>query len=237
MALNSSNQGAANSLASAWPHKVTDGTNTQAVKAASTPAAATDPAAVVAISPNNTPTVQPGNTANTTPWLMKPHDGTAVLFTPAAASADGIANPTQGSITVEPLLFNGTTWDRQRGNTHVIVDSGVKTVSFSSALQTNYNARGVIVTFNISAISGTSAALTAQLRYTYDGGTSFVSIPGAVTASMTSPTAQALQVYPGVVTTANQSISWALPRQWQILYTISGTTPSLTVNITADYIV
>lgn len=58
--------------------KVTDGTNTAAVKAASTAAVATDPAMVVAISPNNTVaatqsgtwTVQPGNTANTTAWLV-----------------------------------------------------------------------------------------------------------------------------------------------------------------------
>jgi hypothetical protein len=59
--------------------KITDGTNVAAVKAASTAALATDKAFVVAISPNNTVavtesgawTVQPGNTANTTPWLFK----------------------------------------------------------------------------------------------------------------------------------------------------------------------
>jgi hypothetical protein len=67
-------QGAPNTLANKWPvqvtdgtnvmptadvasraqfDKITDGTNTAAVKAASTPAAATDPALVVAVSPNN----------------------------------------------------------------------------------------------------------------------------------------------------------------------------------------
>lgn len=48
------NQGTPNTTANAWPIKNTDGTNTAAVKAASTPAATTDPALVVAISPNNT---------------------------------------------------------------------------------------------------------------------------------------------------------------------------------------
>src|SRR5882724_6959587 len=47
------NQGTANTAANAWPAKVTDGTNTAAVKAASTAAAAADPALVVALSPNN----------------------------------------------------------------------------------------------------------------------------------------------------------------------------------------
>jgi hypothetical protein len=46
------NQGSAAATAGAWPVKVTDGTNVAAVKAASTAAAATDPAEVVAISPN-----------------------------------------------------------------------------------------------------------------------------------------------------------------------------------------
>jgi hypothetical protein len=47
------NQGTPNTVANAWPFKVTDGTNTAAVKAASTAAAATDPALVVSISPNS----------------------------------------------------------------------------------------------------------------------------------------------------------------------------------------
>lgn len=47
------NQGAANTIANAWPQKITDGTNTAAVKAASTAAAATDPALVVGLSPNS----------------------------------------------------------------------------------------------------------------------------------------------------------------------------------------
>jgi len=45
-------QGAAAAVGSAWPVKVTDGTNIAAVKAASTAAVATDPSAVVALSPN-----------------------------------------------------------------------------------------------------------------------------------------------------------------------------------------
>lgn len=46
-------QGSPNTLANAWPVKVTDGTNAAAVKAASTAAAAADPSAVVALSPNS----------------------------------------------------------------------------------------------------------------------------------------------------------------------------------------
>jgi hypothetical protein len=47
------NQGTPNTIANAWPVKNTDGTNTAAVKAASTAAAATDPALAVTLSPNS----------------------------------------------------------------------------------------------------------------------------------------------------------------------------------------
>lgn len=50
-----SNQGAPNTTGNAWPTKITDGTNTAAVKAASTAPVAADPALVVAISPNSLP--------------------------------------------------------------------------------------------------------------------------------------------------------------------------------------
>ena len=46
-------QGPASGITNAWPTKLTDGTNTAAVKAASTAALATDPAVVVSLSPNS----------------------------------------------------------------------------------------------------------------------------------------------------------------------------------------
>lgn len=104
------NQGSPNTLANAWPQKLTDGTNGPvAVKAASTAAAAADPALVVGLSPNsplpagsnalgsvsvsNFPGTQPVSgtvTANQgTPntaansWPVEVTDGTNVLGTAA----------------------------------------------------------------------------------------------------------------------------------------------------------
>src|SRR5882672_3200834 len=58
-------------------------------------------------------TMQPGNTANTTPWLVKPHDGTNPLFKAAAALADATANPTIGGIQTFPMVINSSgLWDR-----------------------------------------------------------------------------------------------------------------------------
>lgn len=61
--MTSAAQGAAAATASAWPIKITDGTSTSAVKAASTAAAATDPALVVAVRPTVT---QPSTSTKTT---------------------------------------------------------------------------------------------------------------------------------------------------------------------------
>lgn len=60
------NQGTANTVGNAWPVMNTDGTNTAAVKAASTPPSSTDPALVVAISPNSPVTAAPPTNTSAT---------------------------------------------------------------------------------------------------------------------------------------------------------------------------
>jgi hypothetical protein len=122
-----SNQGTAAALAGAWPvkvtdgtntmptmdvasragfQKITDGTNTAAVKAASTAAVATDPALVVAISPNNTVAVSGTITANqgtaaalAGAWPVKVTDGTNTLPTMDVASRAGFQKITDGTNT------------------------------------------------------------------------------------------------------------------------------------------
>lgn len=59
-------------------------------------------------------TVQPGNTPNTTPWLTKPHDGTNPLMATAVVPAAAMANPLAGWIkTANMCADEGTsplTW-------------------------------------------------------------------------------------------------------------------------------
>ncbi len=132
-----------------WSNRVTDGTNTAAVKAASTAAVAADPALVVAISPNNTVavsdgggsitvdgtvaatqsgtwTVQPGNTANTTAWLIRRSEalGTATALAAvsatvsqallgnsgAAAVITAISAPTGITLAPQVSFDGGTNW-------------------------------------------------------------------------------------------------------------------------------
>ena len=88
------NQGTANSTANAWPTKVTDGTNSAAVKAASTAALAADPSLVVAFSPN-TGLPTGANTIGsvnqgTSPWVSRDQsDGPVTPGTVASFSQLG----------------------------------------------------------------------------------------------------------------------------------------------------
>jgi len=62
-------------------------------------------------------TMQPGNTANTTPWLATVNQGgnSAVVTT---AGADGVSNTLSALATYSRMqMYNGTTWDRVLGDT------------------------------------------------------------------------------------------------------------------------
>ena len=101
------------------------------VKAASTAAVATDSSLVVALNPNTIPTVsqsgtwtvQPGNTANTTPWLIRPSDGTNSAAIKAASTA---------VVATDPALVVG-----------ISPNTAVSAIP-ASALNSTYNVAGVI---------------------------------------------------------------------------------------------
>lgn len=78
-----SNQGTANTVANAWPVKITDGTSVTGVAPASTAATATQPAEVVALSPNS-----PLPTGTNTIGSLSNISGTISLPTGAATSAN-----------------------------------------------------------------------------------------------------------------------------------------------------
>lgn len=155
----------------------------------------------------------------------------------AAALADGVANPTTTTVGAAGLLFNGTTFDRQRANNSLSVEaSSAKTATGSGTAQVNYNAKGVILYINVSAASGTTPTLVVNVQAQDPVTSNWITIPGASTASLTGITAVQLAVYPGVTVAANTAVSYPLPRNWRVSWTIGGTTPSFTFSVGAQYI-
>lgn len=174
--------------------------------------------------------------------------GTAMLPA-AAASADALANPTITQIGAEGMLFNGTTWDRARGNVMFTMgDTGAKTATFNGATQTNFNARGAKIFVLIPTVTGTTPTLNAQLQISPDGGTTWINY-GPASGNLTAAGNILIDVYPSNFTVAGATpaalttgatqtvqINAPLPRTWRLVYTIGGTTPSFTLtNAYATY--
>jgi hypothetical protein len=168
------------------------------------------------------------------------------------AAADGVANATVLSrVNAQNSNFNGTNWDRQRGNADIATgDTGAHTTTFNGAGQTNYNARGAYITLIVGTVSGTTPSMVPTLQWSPDGGTTWVNFGPAMTA-ITASGNYTFAVYPtnlsqaAGATPANLStgatqtvlINTILPRTWRVVYTIIGTTPSFTLTgVWANYV-
>lgn len=117
-------------------------------------------------------------------------------------------------------------------------DTGAKTTTGNGATQTNVNARGANILFNVGTVSGTSPTCVFKVQSSSDGGTTFFDIPNATTTTVTASGVFMLSVYPGNTALTNQSVSYPLGRTWRVVWTIGGTTPSFTItNIQVGYIV
>lgn len=139
-------------------------------------------------------------------------------------------------VATGPFLFNGTSWDRARGN----VDTGALITlttqaagTVNSADQTNYNGKGLVVGVNITLATTASAVVTIQGKDTASG--QYYTILASAALATTGFTS--LTAYPSAATTANVSISAVLPRTWRISVTVTGGAASMTATIGASVIV
>lgn len=132
---------------------------------------------------------------------------TALLITPNGSNASAL----QG---VLPLTYNGSTWDLQRGNTEgTLLASATRTATTTTPDQTNYNARGVLVFFNITAVSGTGG-LTLSIQWKDPvSGTTYSNL--LVGSALTTAGARIYQVYPAA-SGGTASTGAALPRTWRV---------------------
>jgi hypothetical protein len=156
-------------------------------------------------------------------------------------ASDGMSISTSALNVAQQMSYNGSNYDRLRNNTSgTITASGAITSSAGSTAQTNYNAKGVIVTLNITAYSGTSPTITLQLQ-TQDAAGNWVNIPGAATATISAANGSyVLVLYPGIAaysTSPGWAVSGALPRNWRVYSTIGGSgSPSITCSLGYNYI-
>ena len=148
-----------------------------------------------------TVTANAGTNLNTSALLL---DATFTGRLPAAAaSADGLTNPTITQIGADAMVYNGTTWDRARGNWRTTTgDTGAKTVTFNGATQTNFDSRGAWITIQLGTVSGTTPTLSCQLQYSFDAGTTWLNFGAALANLTTSNQTGLIIVYPANISQA-----------------------------------
>ena len=155
----------------------------------------------------------------------------------SAINTDGIAD-SQQSISVKSSLhhYNETTWDRGRGNTEAtLLASAARTASTNSPDQTNYNARGVFVFFDITAVPGGDTVQLVVQGKDPASGTYQALLTGA---GLSGTGFRAYAVYPGATDASSEMTDrndLPLPRMWRARVVHSGS-GSFTYSVGAVYI-
>jgi len=161
-----------------------------------------------------------------------------------ASQADGQANNLNSLIaTAYKYGYNEYSWDRWRNNTEeTILASGTRTTSGNSADQTNYNAKGVLLIINVTAVSGTFATgeglvLKLQAKCPASGVYRILHTPPV---ALTTTGIRLMAVGLGVTDSDGEAIAAndiPIPKTWRLRYEITGTTPSFTFSVGACYVV
>lgn len=150
-----------------------------------------------------------------------------------AGSGDGQG----GSITLQASAFtrtyNGTTWDNFRNNMNVtLITSAARTATNSSADQTNYNGRGVVVFVNVTVAGTGSITVTIERKDPISGTYSTI----LASAAITTISHNIYQVMPSMVVAANSKADEILPRTWRVTVTHNNAN-SITYSVGASVVV
>lgn len=135
-----------------------------------------------------------------------------------AIAADGRGASNNGLMVSATMSgYNNATVDAWRNNTEgTLLASAVRTASTASAIQTNYNAKGVLVVLNVTVASGTGGL---QIIIRHKDSVSGVSygINTTPAAINTTGTYRYL-LYPGATSSnCTQNTPAPLPRTWDVL--------------------
>lgn len=120
-------------------------------------------------------------------------------------------------------------------NEITVLPSTTQTATFNGETQTNLESKGIRLTLNISAISGTSPTLDIKLQHRDPVSLTWIDITDAAFTQKTATGTDDLVIYPGITSTANRRVSDHLPKSWRVVYTIGGTNPSVTFSLGGCY--
>lgn len=156
------------------------------------------------------------------------------LVPPSTLLGNGASAP-----QLQQMSSNGSTYDLVQNNTQgTLLASAARTGPTQLANQINYNAKGIILTVNVTAFAGTSPSLTFQLQI-IDPVTG-LTFPLAPASTAITGNGQYIYIfYPTPITTPPGTVGTfqgPLPRLWSAYFNITGTTPSFTYSVGVSYI-
>lgn len=133
-------------------------------------------------------------------------------------------------------LYNPVTddWNRQRGNHAInLLGSAARTANTTTGNQINYNARGLHIITNITAVSG-AASITVTIQGWDESADIWYDILiGTANAAIGR---EVLKVYPGIGEVPNGAASDILPYQWRVSIA-HATADSITYSVGANLVV
>lgn len=161
-------------------------------------------------------------------------NGSSVAVPAAVASADAASG--SGILETSHALFNGTTFDRARGNldTGALITGAAAAAGVNLADQSNVNGRGLQLTIDVTAITGTTPSLTVTIQGKDTASGKYFTL--LASAALTGVGTTVLRVYPGLVAAANLTANDILSRTWRVVTVIAGTTPAVTYTVGASVI-
>ena len=138
-----------------------------------------------------------------------------------------VANSGAGTVSVINPATNAVV-----NRDFTLIASAAHTASVTTADQANHTWRGVNLIIDVTGVSGTAPTLVVALRGKDPTSNKYYTILASATISTVSTTV--LSVYPGLTAAANSVANAVLPRTWDVVATIGGTTPSFTMSIGAS---
>jgi hypothetical protein len=184
--------------------------------------------------------------AGDTPMVVNAQGNAIIGFNGVITATDALSNVAISHIVkdgtvrfshvVFPCFYNGDTWDRVRANAgDTVLASGIRSATTTSADKTNYNERGAIIFFDVTAVPGIdTVALSVEVKDPLSGKYVTILDGGAKDAVGT----YIYAVYPGAADGEAKFDAFEampLPRTWRVTITHSAAT-DFTYSVGACYV-
>jgi len=138
------------------------------------------------------------------------------------------------------LVLSGPALATSQDDNSTAIVTPQTTVSSAGATnstdQTNYSWSGVLLTVDITTITGTAPTLTVKVQEKDPASGKYADLPNCTTTALNSVATTVLVCYPGITVAANSTVSISLPKQWRVVQTAGGTPTNITWTVGAQYL-